>query len=1204
MGYTLLPKRMTPREWQERFREGELEKYEVTHTFMHGTTLDKVFDVLSFGSYLSGGYAIEKNKRLDEVREKYAADPERQELAEAKIKLEFANPWMAGTQAMSDPQLMRSVLYSIEHRVEPSRVYDDRFAAGLARNIVSDPTTFVTGVGGVVRHGARRLFKGVARAIPSQKLRGAAQGARDIIGEAFTPGYKLKQLGPRMSEFYDDYMNMVASRRGAKTQAFWEVQQLGKQYKRVGASAMEYVERGVSTGIGGLDKYLDDVVKPYISDIRAAETVAGYDIGEIVNYVPHVFGKRGQELLNKLGSEDAVIKYFRDKAGVAYGKERTLAGSAREVNELLGDKVFVEDLWEALATRAQRSASDIATTTWLNKVQAKFGIQETDTVVKEVATQAGKRAIEKAHKFEVFLWELDTVRRNIAEGVSTRINLTGAVDKARRSGVFNIASLRGQSEVYQWLGADVATLTERTAHHTRIFAAGEELIDKSIKSLDKELFGRFQISRTQVEDTYKLYVDEVSSQYGTYNALQRALGALQGKLGNIDYAIAPIREHITELRGKADATKTVRVLQDAVSVADEYVMSKRPDITRKLPSKMVAFLDEMDEIKYDDSILARVGTAAKGGMQFWKKSVTIGIGPLIRSAFFGRNIFTGMMQNVQQVGAFRTARGVFDAARLAAGKGTFETLEHGKVNAATIQRMMRESGQMSSTGMSDIAMSEQLFPSTFGRLWNAGQRLMKWSEATVREPLFLERIRSMPIGKTAEEVKRAHFDYSPEALTAFESTLKAYGFPFYTFTRFNLERQIGKVFTDPRGYKELGMIQREAVRAAGKEEEYERRPEWQRDMYMLPIGEQLVHFPVPHEAVSLKPSSIYYQLHPAKQLLDIMSTWADWGTRGFKVDKTRYILRNLVFGSQRRQMKQLTDTETSMKQKLAEATGFSVYDVAPETVSVEEFEAYRYRIMRPTKEQEYRAWAEAGRPRGFRVMQLGEARGGIGVAADTVVKAEHWWQKDKIVKAKEIEFDLAVVSQDIYVLGRGFDPSEQQLKYLTQLQGAQRSAALTGMIRAWSRWQMAQARVEPATKEQRMAAWVRAGRPDDATDRVYRNAAGGVVGVASFTSDEIEEITEYIGRGIQLTDAAYEWAFIQSDMKPKKWILTELRKKNSQYLSMQTAKEELKGFDVDQPVDADKIGTTQQFEYSAYRRGRVDYEQELIAKALGRGEIR
>jgi hypothetical protein len=313
-----------------------------------------------------------------------------------------------------------------------------------------------------------------------------------------------------------------------------------------------------------------------------------------------------------------------------------------------------------------------------------------------------------------------------------------------------------------------------------------------------------------------------------------------------------------------------------------------------------------------------------------------------------------------------------------------------------------------------------------------------------------------------------------------------------------------------------------------------------------------------------------------------------------------------VFGTQRRQFAKLTDPETTLREKAMINVGLSLYDIAPETVSIEEFEQYRYRMIQPTKEQEFKAWTDAGRPTwdtGFRVMQLGPAVGGVGVAGDTVIKSKHWWQKDKIIKAVSHEFELAVVSQDVYAMGRGFEPSSQQMKYLMAAQGEKRTAIMTKFVTNWDAWKRAQAGTEPATTAQRYNAWVRSGRPDDATDRVYRNAMGAIVGIASFDPKEIGEIADYINHNVQLSGAAFEWAFIQKDMLPEEWLLAEYRKANARYLDARAAQEELKGFDVDQPVDASNVNPTQQFEYSRYRRGRVDYEQELIERALGRGEI-
>ena len=141
-----------------------------------------------------------------------------------------------------------------------------------AASVIARPV--VMGTSGAARH-VQKVLRGAG---------GKIGGVRDVWGQIFEPGYKLKKLGPEMKEFVESWQDMVVSRRGKVAQARWEATELGKPFKRSGAAAMEYVERGVSTGISELDKYLDEAVKPFLSDIRAEEIAAGYDIGEIAAY--------------------------------------------------------------------------------------------------------------------------------------------------------------------------------------------------------------------------------------------------------------------------------------------------------------------------------------------------------------------------------------------------------------------------------------------------------------------------------------------------------------------------------------------------------------------------------------------------------------------------------------------------------------------------------------------------------------------------------------------------------------------------------------------------------------------------------------------------------------------------------------------------------------------------------------------------------
>lgn len=1246
--------RMSEEEWRNRFKSGELDKYETPTKFLSGSTLDKLFDVVALPSYFSGGHELEKAKRLEEAYADYPEGSVERKQAVMKVSSEFASPWFAALKAVGDPQLRRSIQFSVQHRVEPSRVHDDTFAMGLGRNIVSDPSSFITGVGGLIKGGGRAAFRkiptyaqkpiqfGLTKIEAGQEILGAgktqitnsamrrmgagygwistrlsqakgkvvgtSRSARDLFGEIFEPGYKLKKSGGPGAEYFKSYMDMVVSKRGAITQAFYEVKEMGRPYKRSGELAMDYVERGVSTGVEGLDKYLDDVVRPYLTDIRTRELAAGYDIGEIAGYVPHVLSSKGKELISKYGTEEGVIKYLKDQAQIKYGRERQLPGSVSEINELLGDEFFISDLWQAVGVRVQRSASDLATTSWLEDVVKKYGLEETGETTRKVYTQGALKARGKIEEYRGIAEAFQRAVTDISAGRAAPLFMENWVTTASR-GTFRgmkedvsmrVRQMRERSESV--IGAKTSLSTAKSD----ITMLGSQLTTELARGGERA----GTISRVAVESLQASLDDVMQKIPGKEDAVRRAQERARSDLMQIGSEIIdPLQRKISGLQDAASRTKSVKILKDAVEEGTEYIRTKRQDIDVMLPENIAKHLDELETVEMAMSPVKKADVVHNKLMNLWKRSVTLGFGPLVFTSFFARNIFTGVSQNIQQVGIKKTLEGMYDAARLWRGKGVFKTFEGGEVDAVAMERLMRESGQMGGTGMSDIALSEKMYPTFTEKLWDLGGQAMRWSEATVREPLFLIEIRTKTLKEAAESIKETHFDYAMEALTPTERIIKGYGIPFYTFTRFNLERQLKQLHEKPLQFERLGQIQRESIRTAGLEEEYARRPEWQEDSYLVanPLNqEQFISLAVPQLGV-LGTGNPYFQLSPFKSALEYLAIDAGWGSDEYKKERKEALLKQMAGGRYISTRKKLLDPEIEQQQKLLYMAGFQTYTPAPETTSMTQFEQYRYRLIEPTKKQEFEAWRAAGMPERFVVEQIEPPMGAMGTAKDIVTKAK-WWErligrKDTVVKALVRDYQLAVLSPEIRDMGRGYPWTEAERVKIQNLKGQELTTAVTNIYRGWDEWKSAQYGIAPATTQERMAAWIRSGEPGDATDKVYRNAAGKIIGIASFERGEIEKINDYVNRHIRISNAAYEWAFTQTDVTPEEFILRELDKENSKYLAAQAAQEELRGFDVDQPIPAGEVNLTQQIEYSQYRQHRVDYEQELIEKAMGRGEV-
>lgn len=102
-----------------------------------------------------------------------------------------------------------------------------------------------------------------------------------------------------------------------------------------------------------------------------------------------------------------------------------------------------------------------------------------------------------------------------------------------------------------------------------------------------------------------------------------------------------------------------------------------------------------------------------------------------------------------------------------------------------------------------------------------------------RMPLFIE---SLKEGYTPLEAARrtigTHFAYTPEALTSFEKTIMRRLIPFYSFTRQNLPRTVGRLATNPGGFEGTLARVSEDLRGDGF------TPKYMGEGLAIPIGEQ------------------------------------------------------------------------------------------------------------------------------------------------------------------------------------------------------------------------------------------------------------------------------------------------------------------------------------------------------------------------------
>jgi|GEM_PF-4700930 len=943
--------------WRERIKILKDEEKYYRGTYLSGSKLDNFFDLLRIGEYAAGGVILRHRQ----------------------IKAIYGSQWAN----LRLPATIGEGVYSgIKHRISPSKALEvEGFWTSLAVDTAFDPTTYTGyGVWKLLRFTKKGIPKAAKHVIP--RLPEAAQkpitkaGTKlniitDALGEAFVPGYWLKKLPGKYGEYFGDYLDWVLRKKGATLQAFHELKVMAHPFKKRGAEITKYIESGVDTGDKALNKYIDEVIKPYIAAMREAEIVRGIDVGEVAGYVHHTLTKQGKKFVEEMGGMPEVIKYYAQKVRAPYAEERTLKGTIEEINKGFGFDFFEPDFWKATAIRSKKHVADIYTADWFKHVQEKYGIDE------------------------------------LSEAVGTGIGF--------------------------------------------------------VKSTHPQI------------------------------------GKLLPK---------PIAKHLEEI-------------------------VEEPAITEGL----AALLGK----SYDTKV-----------MPLWKQSVTVGFGFLFHSAFFSRNIYSGIYQNWLKANIWNPIhyyRGV--KARL--GRGTFKTAERGEITGAEMQDVLREQAVIGQPGMMDVT-HEDIWERTF---WQKIRDIPSWlmteTENFVRIAEFIKLAERMSFKESRDITYKTHFAYLSEFHTKFETKIMKRVFPFWTWMSRNIPFQIEQTLKHPYKPAFIGKLQQKLIEHYGMEEEYERRNEWQRNMFLIPNifkrgkNKGWIGFGLPFTDLTTDLGDLYFALSPIKIIPELGYIEQDWGSDEYKTKKQKKAIERLAVGRYGSTAKGILRREEPIDKALY-LMGMPTYEAAPEEL-LAEFEASRYKEPRPTKEQEYAAWVEAGMPENFRIKILYAPPGGM-AGTKTMIPEPKWYQfwKKRPDKPEPPKFELLALPEELYEASKGFKPTPEQLRYI--LTGSEeflpeqytykspiesafadefgvaktypgaKEARYAELIAEWKAFKAGKIHPEQPTEKQLMESWERAGKPKSYKQKIYRDESGKLLGVLTFTPEELKELS-----GWTPSEAQKKWIF-------------------------------------------------------------------------------
>jgi len=256
-----------------------------------------------------------------------------------------------------------------------------------------------------------------------------------------------------------------------------------------------------------------------------------------------------------------------------------------------------------------------------------------------------------------------------------------------------------------------------------------------------------------------------------------------------------------------------------------------------LPKEIVRNIDQFKKVITNDETSNAFLKYYDNVLNVWKKNVT-GYFP----AFHTRNFFGGTFNN--WLAGVKNPNRYLQAHDIVRGKAGFITTKLGeKISYDDVRRMINELGVTGMPGMIDVMkQTEDLIGRGFIKTAaDYPSFLMEIVEDRLRVPLFLDRIiRGEAPQNAAKAVVKYHFDYAPEAFSAFERGVMRRLVPFYTWTKNNIPLQFSELFKQPGKYAGVFKTVRAADKASGDDLEQigrdrEMLPMWMQEMLLVKL---------------------------------------------------------------------------------------------------------------------------------------------------------------------------------------------------------------------------------------------------------------------------------------------------------------------------------------------------------------------------------
>src|SRR3990167_6594316 len=238
-----------------------------------------------------------------------------------------------------DKKTFKDILVAEGMRDRPGKI-DPVDIAGLAGDILVDPTTFL---GGFIGKGMMKSFKvggGIGKKLPI--FGKPIAKSEEVLADLFKPFNKVEKLGEIGKQYRSSYDKYVKGTRNTMNDFLQESAVRAKKAekivgKEVGIKIAVAKETAKTTGIKLLDDImgeLDSIQKSFTKE----EIQRGILTRKLPNYIHHLITPEARTLLRARGTDfSGFIKPIRVRLGAA--KERTIKKTISEINQESREKL-------------------------------------------------------------------------------------------------------------------------------------------------------------------------------------------------------------------------------------------------------------------------------------------------------------------------------------------------------------------------------------------------------------------------------------------------------------------------------------------------------------------------------------------------------------------------------------------------------------------------------------------------------------------------------------------------------------------------------------------------------------------------------------------------------------------------------------------------------------------------------------------------